>query len=37
VDACLSLLAKDETAFDQIMAVAAGEQHILATTMKSGG
>jgi putative nucleotidyltransferase with HDIG domain len=35
VDACLSLLAKDETAFDQIMAVAtASQKHILATAMK---
>jgi putative nucleotidyltransferase with HDIG domain len=35
VDACLSLLAKDETAFDQIMAIAtAGQQHILAAATK---
>ncbi len=35
VDACLSLLAKDETAFDQIMAIAtASQQHILAAATK---
>jgi putative nucleotidyltransferase with HDIG domain len=38
VNACLRLLAKDETAFDQIMAIATtSQQHILATAVKSSG
>jgi putative nucleotidyltransferase with HDIG domain len=34
VDACLSLLEKNETAFDRIMAEATSQQHILADAIK---